>query len=144
MKLATNAFCTGLPGAMWCHSTPRPSAQRRIAVEVSSVPLSLTTMAGFVPRSATSRSSSRATRRPPSEVSTTVASSAFRVARSPDLAGEVVHNARRPETPPVRERVRDGVAAERTHPSARAAWPRAAFRSDAVFEGAAGSAVAYV
>jgi hypothetical protein len=42
--------------------------QRRIAMLVSSVPLSLTTIAGL-PRRSISRSSSRATRRPESEVS---------------------------------------------------------------------------
>src|SRR5882672_2346227 len=46
--------------------------QRKMACEVSSVPLSLTTLSGFL-RAATIASSSRATRRPESDVSTTSA-----------------------------------------------------------------------
>src|SRR5260370_18476626 len=49
-----------------------PVAQRSTAPLVSSVPLSLTTIRGKA-RSAARRSSSRTTRTPPSEVSTTVA-----------------------------------------------------------------------
>lgn len=59
MKLSMKAFCMGLPGAMSCHSTWLWSAHTRMALLVSSVPLSLTTVLGL-PRSITSRSSSRA------------------------------------------------------------------------------------
>ena len=55
------AFCIGLRGAM----SDRPMS--RIALLVSSLPLSLTTILGL-PRSALSRSSSRATQMPESEV----------------------------------------------------------------------------
>ena len=74
LKLSTNPFCCGLLGAMLCQAPPRSCCQRRTAWEVSSVPLSLTIIAGQ-PHSATIRSSSRPTRSPDSDVSTTSAGS---------------------------------------------------------------------
>lgn len=59
---------TGLPGAMWCHSTPVFVLHDRMALLVSSVPLSLAIICSL-PRSAMSRSSSRATRTPERDVS---------------------------------------------------------------------------
>jgi hypothetical protein len=43
LKLSTKPFFNGLPGEIWCHSTRRSYDRRRMADEVSSVPLSLTT-----------------------------------------------------------------------------------------------------
>jgi hypothetical protein len=57
---------------MVCHSTCRSWDQRRIEVEVSSGPLSLTTISGL-PRIVVNVSSSRATRAPDSDVSATSA-----------------------------------------------------------------------
>jgi hypothetical protein len=72
MKLSTNAFCCGLPGVMWCQARPVRLVHARTAREISSGPLSLTVVVG-IPRRATSASSSRATRVPEIEVSTTAA-----------------------------------------------------------------------
>jgi hypothetical protein len=47
VSLVMNAFCCGLPGAVWCHWTSLSCDQRRIAVLVSSVPLSETQAAGL-------------------------------------------------------------------------------------------------
>jgi DNA methylase len=47
LKLSIEAFCCGLPGAMYCHSTPLSCDQRRIAMLVNSVPLSETQAAGL-------------------------------------------------------------------------------------------------
>ena len=58
----------GLPGAMRCQSIFRSSAKVRIAFEVNSVPLSLTTVAGL-PRASNSVAGSRTTLAPESEVS---------------------------------------------------------------------------
>ena len=60
------AFCIGLRSAMADRPMPR------IALPVSSLPLSLTTILGL-PRSALSRSSSRSTQMPESEVAATSA-----------------------------------------------------------------------
>ena len=45
--LSTTPFCIGFPGAIKCHSTWQSCDQPRIADEVSSVPLSLTTIWSF-------------------------------------------------------------------------------------------------
>ena len=60
----------GLPGAMKCQATPVASVQASMAFEVNSVPWSLTIRPGL-PRITTSALSSRATRLPEIEVSTT-------------------------------------------------------------------------
>jgi hypothetical protein len=44
LKLSIKAFCIGLPGAMWCHATRLWSAHARMALLVSSQPLSPTTI----------------------------------------------------------------------------------------------------
>jgi hypothetical protein len=59
-----------MPGAMKCHSTCRSCDQRRIEVDVNSVPLSLTTASGL-PRITAIAPSSRATLAPDSDVSAT-------------------------------------------------------------------------
>lgn len=70
LKLSTNPFCCGLPGAMVCQATLRSCRQRSIARKVSPVPLSLTIIAGR-PRGATIGLSSRPTRSPDKSISTT-------------------------------------------------------------------------
>lgn len=55
LKLSTKAFRVGLPGWMSCQSTCRSFDQRRIPVEVSSVPLPLTTQACRATRASSSR-----------------------------------------------------------------------------------------
>ena len=66
----------GLPGAMKCQGTPVSSLQASIAFEVSSTPWSLTIRPGL-PRRAIKAVSSRATRQPEIEVSTTAARHSF-------------------------------------------------------------------
>lgn len=68
VKLSTKPFCIGFPGVMLCHSMSRCCCQARMAFVVISVPLSLTIIRGQ-PRRSTSRSSSRTTRGPVSEMS---------------------------------------------------------------------------
>ena len=77
----------------------RSCDQPRIALEVSSVPLSLTIMAGL-PRVAMSASSSRATRSPESDVSAT---------RREAFAGAVVDHGQDPEAAAVGEVIGDEV-----------------------------------
>ncbi len=69
----------------------RSSCHRRIACEVSPVPLSLTIIAAR-PRSSAIRSSSRPTRTPESDVSTTRARSTHA-----SIAGKVVHDRQHPK-----------------------------------------------
>jgi hypothetical protein len=72
LKLSTNAFWVGFPGAMQCHSNCRSYDQRGIEVEVNSVLLSLTTARGL-PQSAMIASSYRPIFAPDSDVSATSA-----------------------------------------------------------------------
>ncbi len=76
LKASQIPFCIGLPRAMKCQGTPVSSLQASIAFEVNSVPWSLTIKPGL-PRRAISAISSRATRRPEIEVSTTAAKHSF-------------------------------------------------------------------
>jgi hypothetical protein len=67
---STKPFCIGLPGAMECHSTPVP--RTKIARLVGS-PLLLLTIVSGSPRPSTIVASSRTTRLPEIDVSTTLA-----------------------------------------------------------------------
>lgn len=48
MKLSMKPFCIGLLGEMQCHSTRAASAQVRMALKVSSLPLLPTTIFGWL------------------------------------------------------------------------------------------------
>jgi hypothetical protein len=78
LKLSTKPFCIGFPGVMQCHSIRCSEHDRRMAVDVSSVPLSETIIPGFLRRSIRA-DCSRATRRPDIEVPGIAASARIEV-----------------------------------------------------------------